>query len=86
MKPHVITLKLQALDKQDKLLENIGTIPYSEIDNMVFLAIPKDSMDKDDKYIESLAKAAGSEGKTFVFVPPGTEVLKIVEKWEAQKD
>ena len=86
MKPHVITLKIQALDKQDMLIEDIGTIPYAEIDSLVFLAIPKDSIDKDDKYVESLAKAAGASGKTFVFVPPGTEVLKIIEKWEAQKD
>ena len=85
MKPHVITLTLKCMDKQEKLIEVIGSVPYSEVDNMLFLSIPPESAINPD-HVEALKAASLSSGKTFVIVPVGTEILQVVEKWEAKKD
>lgn len=85
MKPHVITLSIKCMDKKEQVLEVVGNVPYSEVDNMVFLSIPKD-VEITKECLSSLSFAASSTGKTFIIVPPGTELLEITEKWESKKD
>jgi len=81
--PAMLRMKLRALDWKNELIEEFpcGTC---EIEDLVFLRIPDDEVMRmrSSGAWERLSESVGETKKTFVLVPPGTEVMEVVRKWE----
>jgi hypothetical protein len=84
MKPHVVMLKLTPMDDNYQELEAPIKFPAIEIENIVFLRMPKEQCVgmKLTGQLETLTQAAAQSGKTFVLLPEKAEVLRVEEKWE----
>jgi len=79
--PEGLTLRLKALDGEGIELDEIRCW-RTELENLVFLTLPKEVSEEAMKALkESVAEAARREKKVFVFLPEGTQVLHVTEKW-----
>jgi len=87
MKPRVVMHRLKILDKDWKVLEEVGPYPAVEVKDIIFIRAPNDSINQHrDQFIEEVSKSALASQKTFIILPPEAELLEVSETWEPIQD
>lgn len=87
MKPRVVMHRLKIMDKDWKVLEEVGPYPAVEIKDIIFIKAPNDSINAMKKeFVDAVSASALATQKTFIILPPEAELLEVSETWEPIQD
>lgn len=81
MKPMALMCTLTPLDSNQHIVAKSFRFPAVELDDLVLLR-GNEEMEVTEELMTSLSEASQKTDKVFVLLPPGTEALRIDQRWE----